>query len=54
MAFADHSEEERDQIYDALVEIVDRPFVPNGREVHTCQSFRWPSFKSRVSVIRYA
>jgi hypothetical protein len=54
MALTDHSQEERDQICEALVEIVDSPFVPNGGEVHTCQSFRWLSCKSRVSVIRYA
>ena len=53
MALADHSQEERDRIFQAIVEIVGGPFVPDGGEVHTCQSFRWLPCKSQVSVIRY-
>lgn len=54
MVLTDHSQEERDRICEALVDIVDDPFVPDGVESHTCQSFRRLSCKSRVSVIRYA
>lgn len=54
MIFADHSQEAGGRIYEALVEIVDSPFMLNGGEVLTCRSFRWPSCRSQVSVIRYA
>lgn len=54
MVLTDHSQEERDRICEVLVEIVDGPSVPGGVESHPCQSFRWLSCKSRVSVIRYA
>ncbi len=54
MALADHSQEERDRIREALLAIVDGPFVPNDGAVHTCQSFRRLSCKSQVSVISHA
>lgn len=54
MTLADHSQEERNRICQALVDIVDGPVVPDGGEDHTCKSFRWLSCKSRVSVIIYA
>ncbi len=54
MALADHSQEERDRICEAFVDIVNGPFVPDGGEFHICQSFRWLSSKSRGLVTRYA
>jgi len=36
MALADHFQEERDRIYETLVEIIGGPFVPDRGEVHTC------------------
>ena len=40
MALADHSQEERDRICEAFIEIVNGPFVPADGESHACQSLR--------------